>query len=347
MSTKRTLLTGAGLLALTLTLTGCVTDGTPTLGKGGTVVSGSAGESGGSQGQSAQLPRCDQRLGTIALVEEQNPGLAQAGLTSPIPLLRLMVQQSGCFAVVDRGQAFTRMQEERAIATGGNLQAGSNVGGGQMAAADYYLTPNIIFQDENAGRAGGGMGALLPGWAGVVAGAISVQTLQAEVMLTLTDTRTGIQEIAAQGSAQKKDIGFAFGGGGLGALPIAGVGGAYASTDIGKITAAALLDGYAKVVEQARVMPAIQARLKAPQATAMAAVSPTGTSVAKPAPGTSYTVSVDTLNLRGGPDTTAQILGKLAKGDTVQATGEAEGQWYRVQTASGQNGWVSARSLKR
>ena len=42
----------------------------PTLGGGGTVATGSAGGA-GSQGASSQLERCDESLGTMAVVEDQ------------------------------------------------------------------------------------------------------------------------------------------------------------------------------------------------------------------------------------------------------------------------------------
>lgn len=69
-------------------------------------------------------------------------------------------------------------------------------------------------------------------------------------MLTLNRVSTGVQEAAATGQARKKDVGIALGGllgAGIGAL-----GGGYESTDIGKVTAAALLDGFNKLVREVR-----------------------------------------------------------------------------------------------
>src|SRR6185312_4631599 len=125
----------------------------------GSLVACSSMDMGGSSGApfsgstaqaSAPLERCPAPLGTIALVESQIPALAQIGLTSPIPAIRLMAQQSHCFNVVDRGQALTRMKEERVLSEGGLLQTGSNVGGGQIVAADYLITPNVTFANNNS-----------------------------------------------------------------------------------------------------------------------------------------------------------------------------------------------------
>src|SRR5690242_20339771 len=43
---------------------------------------------------SPQLKHCPAPIGTIALVESNYPALAQAGLTSPVSLIRLMSAQS-------------------------------------------------------------------------------------------------------------------------------------------------------------------------------------------------------------------------------------------------------------
>jgi|GEM_PF-4797931 len=80
---------------------GLVACSTTQLGGGSSLVTGSAGAEGTAKGEAAQLARCASPIGTIALVESQVPALAQFGLTSPVPLIRLMTAQSGCFNVVN------------------------------------------------------------------------------------------------------------------------------------------------------------------------------------------------------------------------------------------------------
>ena len=94
------------------------------------------------------------------------------GLSSPVPLIRLMIAQSNCFQVVDRGQALTRIEDERSISGKGGV--------GRLAAADYFITPDIVSQNANSGGFAGGAGALLPGVAGaavVVVGAAIVTAI--------------------------------------------------------------------------------------------------------------------------------------------------------------------------
>ena len=206
--------------------------------------------------QAAELNRCAAPVGVAALVEpgaETLAQLQQIGLTSPVPILKLLMARSNCFQIVDRGAASEALQRERELAAQGELQEGSDMGGGQLVAADFLITPNILFQDPNAGGSniGGILGGLLPGALGAVAGSVRSTSLEAQVLLTLTNVRSGIQQAVAEGSARKRDIGFNFGalllGGGAGA---GGVGGAYTSTDIGKIVMVAFVDGLNKLVAQ-------------------------------------------------------------------------------------------------
>ena len=235
-------------LAVVGTLTACATT---QLGGGGSMVQGSAGEAGNAQAAAAELRSCGQPLGTMALVERQDQfALAQHGLTSPVPLIRLLAAQSNCFAVVERGQALDRMVQERELASQGLLQAGSNVGSGQMVAADYLLTPFVTFSEDDAGGMVGALGGLLPGYLGATVAAVGggVEFREAESMLSVVDQRTGVQIAVAQGSAKATDV---LGGGfSLGAIPgFAGLGG-WSNTNQGKVVAAAFLDSFNKLVDQ-------------------------------------------------------------------------------------------------
>src|SRR5262245_39570910 len=106
MKRRAFLVIGAAIVALG----GC---STMEVGGGTSPIAGSAATNGNaSHAATAQLARCQEPLGTIALVESQIPALAQLGLTSPVPLIRLIAAQSRCFNVVDRGQALGGMLQE-------------------------------------------------------------------------------------------------------------------------------------------------------------------------------------------------------------------------------------------
>jgi len=182
--------------------------------------------------------------------------LSQYSLQSPVSLIRMMIQQSNCFIVVERGQGMQNMMQERALAGGGELRGGSNVGGGQMVAADFILTPAVVFSENDAGGIGGALGGLLGGRSrvlGAIAGGLKFK--EAQTSMLVADARSGVQVAAAEGSSKKADLrlgGLLIGGGAAGAL------GGYGNTNEGKIIAASFMDNYNNIVRVVRNDPSLQ-----------------------------------------------------------------------------------------
>lgn len=218
-----------------------------------TPVTGSAG---GAESQNAnkQLERCDRTMGTLAVHEDQQARWYyqlrnEYKLESTVPLIRLLVQQSNCFVVVERGKAMQNVMQERALQQSGEMRSGSNFGKGQLVAADYTMDPMITFSSGDTGGVGGALGGLgsLFGSAGSVIGAVagSLKFREAATTLTLIDNRSGVQLAAAEGSASKTDFGAwggVFGSGGGAAL------GGYTKTPEGKVLAGAFADAYNQLV---------------------------------------------------------------------------------------------------
>jgi len=235
---------------LLLTMSGCAS--VMNMGDPGakTVATGSAA-GGSSQGANKQLEHCDKTLGTLTLVEEANqPWLYQLTqqyhVQSTIPLLRLIIQQSNCFVIVERGRAFQNMQAERALMDSGELRRTSKMGKGQMVAADYTVTPSVTFSER--GTSGGNMAGL--GWVGAVGSLVAgqVRSSEASTTLLLTDNRSGIQLAAAEGSAKNWDMGLLaafWSGGAVG-------GGGFSNTPQGKVLVAAFMDSYNQMVKAVR-----------------------------------------------------------------------------------------------
>jgi len=249
--TRHSILASAVLAAL---LSGCVSTG-PTIGSkdAETVATGSAA-GGTAQNANTQLEKCDSPLGTAALVEETSAEwyrifTTEYKLGSTTPVLRLLMQQSNCFVVVERGRAFQAMERERQIAGSGQARSGSNFGGGQMVAADYSITPEVLVSARNTGGVGGALGGL-SGSLGVV-GAIAggIRTNEAATMLTLIDNRSGVQIAASQGASKNTD--FSLGGVLLGSGAGAGLGG-YSNTPQGKVVVAAFTDAYNEMIRALR-----------------------------------------------------------------------------------------------
>jgi curli biogenesis system outer membrane secretion channel CsgG len=242
------------VIAVALVLAGC--DATmPKMGSAQSTTAASGSTAGGSsQGANAALEKCDSPLGTVALVEETSADwyrlfTTEYRLGSTVPVLRLMIQQSNCFIVVERGRAMANMERERAIAASGQGRAGSNMGGGQMVAADYSMTPEVLVSARGTSGGGAGLGGISRslGILGAIAG--SIKTNEASTMLMLTDNRSGVQISAAQGSSSNTDFSVGavlFGGGGAGGM------GGYTNTPQGKVVIAAFTDSYNQMVKALR-----------------------------------------------------------------------------------------------
>jgi hypothetical protein len=167
-------------------------------------------------------------------------------LGSTIPVLRLMMQQSNCFVIVERGAAMNNMMRERTLDKSGEMREGSNFGKGQMVAADYTMSPSIQFS-QKTGQSAAGVATRFLGAFGALAG--SVGTNEASTTLLLIDNRSGVQISAAEGTGKNFDFGF-FGAAFTGGL--AGAGGGYSSTPQGKVIVTAFADSYNQMVKSLR-----------------------------------------------------------------------------------------------
>ena len=252
--TIHSLLAGAVLLALA----GCGEKKTE-LGQGGSVVTGSAGPQ-GAQNAAKELVRCDAPVATVALAENPNGYVMGAGYqlpASPVPLVKLMAQQSGCFRVVDRGAGLRGTVREQELKEAGVLrQQNSTVAKGKGYEAQYTLTPSLTFSEQDAGRGLSGVIAMIPvlrdiaGLAGLVE---QVKFKEAQTALLLSDNETTEQVAAATGAARTTDLGV----GGLVFGKLGGAAGAgWSNTNEGKVIAAAFLDAHNQLVVQVRSLQA-------------------------------------------------------------------------------------------
>ncbi len=235
-------------------LAGCGKQG-EVLGEGGSAVSGSAGPAGERNGAKS-LVKCDAPVATLALVENPNGyqyGNAHSLPPSPLSLVRLLAQQSGCFRVVDRSAGLKATIREQELKDAGVLrQQGNTVRKGQGYEAQYSLTPALNFSEMDAGRQVGGLMAQIPVLRNLVGAAEQVKLKEAQVTLLLTDNETTEQVAAATGSVRVTDLGV----GGLMVGRLSGAGAGWANSNEGKVIAAAFLDAHNQLVVQVRELAA-------------------------------------------------------------------------------------------
>ncbi len=285
-------------------------------------------ESSGQREQVAavnDVPRCTRKLGTLSIADGDDPyGWTQHNLGPPAKLLRVLVQRSGCFNLVDRGSGLNAAQLERNIGGNLGLQRRSNVGQGQIKAADYVLVAEIQGANNNVsgGGAVAGLGGLLGGrLVGGLLGGIKTKKLEANTVLSLTNVRTTETIAVEDGYAIKKDTSFGLGGflggGGFGG----GGGGGYESTDIGRVITLSFIQAYAKMVN------------------GLGLVTPGSAGTAEAAPAKTFTAQ-GPVAMRSIAAQTGKVIRTLPVGSIVYPTGNKAGLWWEVADENDNVGWV-------
>ena len=250
MSKKTTLRLAA--LASALALGGCVTPGGGTISTG-TAPTAATGAAGGGTSVNANpsLERCDAPLCTLAVDDGRGKEWyasfgAATKITTIEPLIRLAVQQSNCFVITSIGN--NRTESKMSAITdkqrnSGEFRAGSKQQKGQRVAADYYMEPSIIIDNDATGQLAAGVGGLFGNVGTLIGGAM--QSKASVVTLSMFDIRSGVQISISEGNSTATNFGAAMGafGGGVGG----GLGG-FSRSPEGKATVAAFMDAYNNMV---------------------------------------------------------------------------------------------------
>ncbi len=272
-----------------------------------------------------ELPVCTKSLGTITVLEPETRWWSDYGLSSPEALIKLFVNRSKCFTLVDRGKGLNAMMGERGLAASGELRGRSNVGKGQIRAADYALVPDLISRNSNAGRTniGAALGGLIGGRLGRAAGGVSLDRKTADVLLTVTDMRSSEQVAMAEGHATKTDVGFS-GSGSAWSSSLLAAGGAavssYSNTEIGQVITLAYIQAYTDLVNELGGLPDNASASNAHQAV----------EVQKPA------------RLMKAADGKGGAVRSLDPGMLLYPTGNKQGVMWEVEDELGNKGWVNS-----
>ncbi|MBW8756100.1 MAG: SH3 domain-containing protein [Burkholderiales bacterium] len=294
---------------------------------------------GAAHAADSNVEKCSRKLGVMAVAEPHGGWgyLSTYQLGSPEQLLRMMVQQSGCFDVVERGIAMQNIQQERSLAEGGELRGESNVGKGQMQAADFVMTPAVQIAANNTGGVGGALaGGLLNKFGlGGVAGGLKFK--EASTSLVIADVRSSLQVASAEGKASKTD--FDIGGWGWTGAAFGAANG-YTNTPEGKVIAASLLDNWNHIVVAIRDNPSL-IKTHSESGDVNAANSTRAGAPAKA--GEILMARIANVKIYAGPSKDSKVLGTLSKTDELIASGDQKNGFVQVDSSS-YSGWVQ-RSL--
>jgi hypothetical protein len=232
------------------------------------------------------------------------------------------------------------MEQERALAGGGQTRAGSNMGGGQMVAADFIMTPQVVFSEGNAGGVGGAAAGLLGRRAGAIVGG-GLKFKEAQTSMLVADARSGVQVAAAEGSTRKADMRLGAGlfGGGAGAM-----GGGYGNTNEGKIIAAAFMDNYNQIVGVVRNDPSLQRNVGTLKEEAAGGGTRQAGAVFNP--GDVIGPKIAGIKLMATPDDAGKVVATLGRNDELVVTGEEKNGFVQVQGGGG-TGWVKILMMQK
>ncbi|MFL6695830.1 MAG: CsgG/HfaB family protein [Vitreoscilla sp.] len=290
---------------------------------------------GGAVAATPNIEKCGHKLGVLA-VTEPNGGwgyLSSYQLGSPAQLIRMMVQDSGCFDVVERGVAMANIREERSLAEGGELRGESNIGKGQMQGADFVMTPAVQIAANNTGGVGGAVaGGLLNrfGLGGVVGG---LKFKEASTSLIIADVRSSLQVASAQGKATKTD--FDIGGWGWTGAAFGAANG-YTNTPEGKVIAASLLDNWNNIVIAIRDNPSL---IKTHSESGDVNAANSARAGAPQKAGEVLMARINNVKVYSGPSKDSKVLATLTKTDELIASGDQKNGFVQVDS-SNFSGWV-------
>jgi|GEM_PF-3930563 len=203
---------------------------------GGGGIGGSEAKANQASGAPPELPRCAKPLGKLVVNQEGFKNVQTAfGCGSPLPAIRQFVQKSNCFTMLASGGAMALLEEE---------------GGTRAVKADYALTLEPLYNEQNSG--GAAIGAVIGSFIHPVVGAVagSAQKKSAGVQVTLARKRDR-QEFTATGDVSKWDFGGGAGIGGGSLHLFGGVGGGgYENTGANRMMIGAVYDAYYNLLIQ-------------------------------------------------------------------------------------------------
>ena len=269
----------------------------------------------GSSSQPTDLPKCARKLGTITIVDGDDPkGWAELGLAPPQKLIRALVLRSGCFNIVDRGIGLNAASLERDISHPVNIGRGLM----RIREADYVLVAEFRSSEPTigAGDLHGKVGSPIGGLAGGVrATKVEANTLLSLINLITTET-VAVQDGFAVTLHPKLGADSPFS---VGFKGISGVGGGYETTEVGRVAILSFIQAYSKLVKRLDGDPA-SGTAEIPQTKGFTIAAPTA--------------------LRQAATTDGRVIRQLPAGAPVYPTGNKRGNYREVADATDHVGWV-------
>ncbi len=306
---------------------------------------------------------------------------AKGGITGEIgdgmaEMLANALFSTNRYIVLER-QSLDDVIREQDLGASGRVKKETAVRMGEIEGADLLIEGTITEFEPGTSGAGGGVGSLLPGAAGIVGGALGgIRTSHVAMIVKVIDAKTSRRLASEQIEGKATDImgGISGAGGNL-----AGVFGGFSKTPMEKAIRIAIEESVKVIVAKtpanyyhvsatpAKAAPAPSAKspervvtpapapapapapspspaappvpppASAPAVPQTASLPPQAPAAAPVPPPRLTQVTVNIENLRDGPG--GKVVGKVKKGTSL-AIVEEKGNWLHVRQEDGSEAWI-------
>ncbi|MBU0669176.1 MAG: SH3 domain-containing protein [Alphaproteobacteria bacterium] len=262
------------------------------------------------------LARCDQSLGSIAIVEGDTQGWAEYGLGSPRELVNALASESGCFTPHSPARG-TPADFLMNVVAGDSEEVDQSIEMAKSAATEALVRSGALASVASRIPIGGALIGMFGGLGG--------KKKRVAAGIKLLSPATGQTIATGSGEVRKTSLGF---GGGNAWTTGANAAG-YGKSKEGKMLVEAFVLAFNQIAAQQQTIAA----LPKAQPGAIAATAEPRASAA-----------VDTV-LRSAASADATELRTLRAGTALNPTGQREGLFIEVEDNFGTRGWVTVEDL--
>lgn len=260
-----------------------------------------------------ELVKCEESLGTIALVEGDTTGWTEWDLGSPRNLVNALAVESGCFTPHNPANGAARFLVT--VVAGSEEEVDQSISAAKSVATQALVSSGAAGSVVSKVPFGGAALGLFGGFGG------KKKTYAAGIRVV--SPANGLTLAAGSGTVKKNTLDF--GGSGGWATNAASAAG-YQNSKEGKRLTEAFVIAFNNLIAQ-------RAAIETAPAAAGAAPATPGAVVA-----------VDTV-MHSGPAADASELRKLRAGTELTPTGNREGLFIEAEDGFGTKGWVSVEDL--
>ena len=263
-----------------------------------------------------ELAKCEESLGTIAVVDGDTQGWSEYGLGSPRELINSLAVESGCFTPHN-------------AASGAPADFLMNVVAGDSEEVDKSIEMAKSAAMEGLWRSGAASAVLskIPIGGAVLGmfGGLGGKKKRVAAGIKVLSPASGLTIVTGSGEVKKSTLSF----GGSSAWNTGATASGYASNKNGKMLVEAFVIAFNAVVAQKQTIASV----------------PRGQSAVAQAPAEAAAVTAIDTVMRAAPDATAAEVRALRSGTELKPTGERSGLFIEVEDNYGTKGWVSVEDL--